>query len=223
MLQRAAGQLATSGCSSSASTSPSSRCTSSGSGHAAPRLHLPAGTGWDGLNLLATIGALLLGARRRWSSSSTSSGACAAGAVAGDNPWGADTLEWATTSPPPAYNFVHLPDRRAAASRCGTSRAGAAGRRPACAIDAREVLVTRMLDAEPDHRERLARAVDLAVPGRDRDHDRCSSARSSPPWAVVWGSMPLAVTLTGWFWPKGRPQRRPVAPRPRLEPATRPA
>jgi hypothetical protein len=26
------------------------------------------------------------------------------------------------------------------------------------------------------------------------------------PWAVVWGSIPIAVTLTGWFWPKGVPE-----------------
>ena len=23
------------------------------------------------------------------------------------------------------------------------------------------------------------------------------------PWAVVWGSLPVAVALIGWFWPKG--------------------
>jgi hypothetical protein len=26
------------------------------------------------------------------------------------------------------------------------------------------------------------------------------------PWAVVWGSLPVAVALTGWFWPKGAPE-----------------
>src|SRR5690606_19163694 len=31
------------------------------------------------------------------------------GAPAGENPWGAHTLEWATTSPPPAYNFARIP------------------------------------------------------------------------------------------------------------------
>ena len=27
------------------------------------------------------------------------------------------------------------------------------------------------------------------------------------PWAVVWGSAPLAVTLIGWFWPKSPPRQ----------------
>ena len=34
------------------------------------------------------------------------------GAPAGANPWGAATLEWATTSPPPEYNFAQLPEVR---------------------------------------------------------------------------------------------------------------
>jgi cytochrome c oxidase subunit 1/cytochrome c oxidase subunit I+III len=32
------------------------------------------------------------------------------GEVAGDNPWDAFTLEWATTSPPPEQNFVRVPE-----------------------------------------------------------------------------------------------------------------
>src|SRR5690606_4261925 len=31
------------------------------------------------------------------------------GAPAGDNPWGAYTLEWATTSPPAPYNVAYIP------------------------------------------------------------------------------------------------------------------
>jgi hypothetical protein len=31
------------------------------------------------------------------------------GAEAGPDPWRADTLEWATSSPPPEYNFAEVP------------------------------------------------------------------------------------------------------------------
>ena len=31
------------------------------------------------------------------------------GEVAGPNPWNADSLEWATSSPPPEYNFAAIP------------------------------------------------------------------------------------------------------------------
>jgi cytochrome c oxidase subunit I len=34
------------------------------------------------------------------------------GEIAGDNPWHAWTLEWATSSPPPPHNFDHLPPVR---------------------------------------------------------------------------------------------------------------
>jgi cytochrome c oxidase subunit 1 len=32
------------------------------------------------------------------------------GAVAGDNPWEATTLEWSATSPPPHANFPSVPE-----------------------------------------------------------------------------------------------------------------
>jgi cytochrome c oxidase subunit I+III len=69
--------------------------------------YLP-GLGWDGLNLLATVGAFLLAFgilvfiwNLFWS--------FLRGEQAGDNPWDADTLEWATSSPPPGYNFPVIP------------------------------------------------------------------------------------------------------------------
>jgi cytochrome c oxidase subunit I len=34
------------------------------------------------------------------------------GQPAGDDPWEGNSLEWATTSPPPSHNFHHLPDVR---------------------------------------------------------------------------------------------------------------
>jgi cytochrome c oxidase subunit 1/cytochrome c oxidase subunit I+III len=67
--------------------------------------------GWGLLNLISTVGAFLLGfsvlvlvwnivvSLRR-------------GAAAGDNPWNAWTLEWATSSPPVEQNFDRLPPIR---------------------------------------------------------------------------------------------------------------
>jgi cytochrome c oxidase subunit I len=68
----------------------------------------PINNGWERLNFTETIGTFILTAgilisiwnyvasRRR-------------GALAGANPWQADTLEWATESPPAAYAFERLP------------------------------------------------------------------------------------------------------------------
>src|SRR5437763_12162185 len=65
-------------------------------------------SGWGRLNLLASVGAGIIGvsillflvnvllSRRR-------------GVVAGANPWLAPTLEWAVSSPPPSYNFFQPP------------------------------------------------------------------------------------------------------------------
>ncbi|HEX8100233.1 MAG TPA: cbb3-type cytochrome c oxidase subunit I, partial [Actinomycetota bacterium] len=67
--------------------------------------------GWDLYNLMETIGGYILAAgilatmvnffysRRH-------------GAVAEADPWGGETLEWATSSPPPDYNFLQIPKVR---------------------------------------------------------------------------------------------------------------
>jgi cytochrome c oxidase subunit 1/cytochrome c oxidase subunit I+III len=68
----------------------------------------PGGIGWDLSNLVSTAGAAVLAAgvlvglinffySRRY------------GAAAGRNPWGADSLEWDSTSPPPVYGFTRIP------------------------------------------------------------------------------------------------------------------
>jgi len=71
----------------------------------------PSGLGWDWLNLVTTIGALvfaggvlLMVINLLWS--------LRRGAIAGPNPWDGPTLEWATPSPPPPYNFEVIPTVR---------------------------------------------------------------------------------------------------------------
>ena len=69
--------------------------------------------GWGALNFLETIGAFILGFSTLfllWNVYVS----LRRGEPAGDNPWDAWTLEWATTSPPPDYNFVTVPPIRSA-------------------------------------------------------------------------------------------------------------
>ena len=67
--------------------------------------------GWNDLNLVATVGSMLIGvAMVPFLVNVLIS--LRSGKLAGANPWDANTLEWATTSPPPPYNFDHLPDIR---------------------------------------------------------------------------------------------------------------
>jgi heme/copper-type cytochrome/quinol oxidase subunit 1 len=68
----------------------------------------PIETGFLPLNIVETIGAFLLGISMlifAWNAVVSWS----KGAAAGNDPWLANTLEWLTTSPPPAYNFGKLP------------------------------------------------------------------------------------------------------------------
>lgn len=66
------------------------------------------GRGWDTWNFLVTVGVffqaagiLIFVGNLLWSSFK--------GKPAGSDPWDAWTLEWSTSSPPPAYNFAEIP------------------------------------------------------------------------------------------------------------------
>ena len=71
----------------------------------------PAGRGWDLPNLISTIGALILAVGTLpfllavWRAMRRPADQPA-------DPWGANSLEWATSSPPPHHNFDRLPPIR---------------------------------------------------------------------------------------------------------------
>jgi cytochrome c oxidase subunit 1 len=162
-------------------------------------------TGWGPLNLVATAGAGLMAVAVLlfvWNVLRSRR----AGVVAGPDPWGGPTLEWSTPSPPPDYNFAFLPVVGGRDPRWtdGADPPHVTGLR----TDRRDVLVTGLLDAVPDHRHELdgpsiwpflaavATTIGLVMV-------------IFTPWGVTVGSVLLLVTFTGWFWPRGHAGRSP--------------
>jgi heme/copper-type cytochrome/quinol oxidase subunit 1 len=68
----------------------------------------PANQGWDTANLVATVGAGVMALSMLIFLGNVLQ-SVRHGQRAGDNPWEAWTLEWATPSPPPEYNFAAIP------------------------------------------------------------------------------------------------------------------
>jgi cytochrome c oxidase subunit I+III len=160
----------------------------------------PAELGWNTLNLVSSLGAALLAAGGAIFIANVVR-SLRAGEEAGDNPWNADSLEWATSSPPPVYNFAELPvveGRHALWDRTSPTPVVVGVR-----SDAREVLVTDVMDAEPIYRDIFpdpsmwpfvtavfSTALFVGV--------------IFTPWGLPIGAIPVTFALIGWFWPKKR-------------------
>jgi cytochrome c oxidase subunit I+III len=176
-----------------------------------------AANGWEGLNLLSTIGAFTVAASMlvfAWNILAS----LRRGEPAANNPWRAAGLEWAAGSPPAPYNFADIPV--------------IASRTPLWETDfpvtivtglpesVRTVLVTRLHDAEPDH---------IGVMPMPSVWPLLAAVATTvlfigtvfTPWALVWGSVPVAITLVGWFWPREDETRkhRAIERKPAAEPS----
>jgi len=155
--------------------------------------------GWDHLNLLSSAGAAVFAASFALLIANVIR-SLRHGELAGDNPWGASTLEWATSSPPPPYNFSRTPvvTHRDPLWADGDNLRVVAG----LSVERREVLLSSIADAEPHTREAspepsiwpLLTAIATTI---------FFIGSIFTPWAVVWGTPPIAVALIGWFWPTG--------------------
>ena len=153
------------------------------------------GLGWDLWNLVASLGSVLIAismivlivnvvtSLRR-------------GRVAGDNPWDASGLEWSTTSPPPVYNFLHTP--LVTGREPLWEAEGVLPVMTGIGVDQREALCTTIVEAEPDIRQPsagptvwplVAAIATTALFIGSIFHE----------WALVWGAVPLAAALVGWF------------------------
>jgi cytochrome c oxidase subunit 1 len=157
---------------------------------------------WSGLNMFVSLSAVILAAGFLLFFIDAIRSAVS-GTAAPANPWEASTLEWATSSPPPPYNFARLPvvgsleplfnNRETLPVASGLS------------VDRRELIVTSVVEALPEARE--------SSPGNSIWPLWSALATTVlliwsifTPWAVVWGSIPVSIALIGWFWPKGTPE-----------------
>jgi cytochrome c oxidase subunit I len=157
---------------------------------------------WHGLNLFVSVSSLvLMGGFLLFFIDVIRS--ARNGLPAGPNPWAAPTLEWATSSPPPTYNFALLPVVRDSNPLWEESESLTVG--GGLSVDRREFIVSSVVEAQPEARE---------TSPRDSIWPFWTAIASSvmliwsifSPWAVVWGSIPIAIALIGWFWPKGSPE-----------------
>jgi cytochrome c oxidase subunit I len=72
------------------------------------RVYTYSNESWEGYNLTSTVGSFVMGIAILvffWNVARTTR----RGQRVGNDPWQADTLEWYTTSPPPAHNFDTVP------------------------------------------------------------------------------------------------------------------
>jgi cytochrome c oxidase subunit 1/cytochrome c oxidase subunit I+III len=165
----------------------------------------PAGMGWDTDNLIVSLGSavfavgiallivnVVVSLRR--------------GAIATDNPWDAPTLEWATSSPPPPYNFPVIPIVASRhplwEDRLGESEARSRLDEGLLLDRGRETIGTSALDGEPNlilemPADSLAPAIlalGLAV--------LFAGALLKAWWLAGAGGAICVGALLVWFWPR---------------------
>ena len=158
--------------------------------------------GWEALNVISTVGAfvlavgilvfladLVIGFRR--------------GVPAGDNPWDAGTLEWATTSPPQPYNFDPLPVVHSRYPLWDAAEDKVETYDFPTHPERREVLGTTVLDAKPEQR------VILPTPTIIPFFTALATAFTFIALMlnivlVPVGGVLIALTVMAWHWPSGR-------------------
>ena len=165
----------------------------------------PANMGWSVQNLIVSLGSGLfaVGVLLFFINVAIS---LRKGARAGANPWGAGTLEWSTSSPPPSYNFAVIP---LVASRhpLWEEALSQGGERSSLSrgllLDqGRETVGTTPLDAEPD--------LILEMPGDSLAPFALTvgltalftGAVLSWWWLAALGGLGCVGALVDWFWPR---------------------
>jgi cytochrome c oxidase subunit 1/cytochrome c oxidase subunit I+III len=166
----------------------------------------PADMGWDAYNLLSSIGALVLVLGILAIVVNVALG-LVGGAPAGPDPWGANTLEWSTSSPPPAYNFARIPVVRSA----DPGWDGLSGPSDLVLPEGHQTPATLPLDADPAAALEMpseslvplvaAAAIALVCVGLIADLD----------WLAIAAGVGTALALAFWHGPRETGPAEPAA------------
>jgi cytochrome c oxidase subunit I+III len=161
--------------------------------------------GWDSLNFLATIGTVILFLSVLLLLANVVS-SLRMPATAPDNPWNAESLEWATSSPPPHYNFKAIPvvEGRDAMWKRSDPMPVVAG----VPKDKHEVLSTTILDAIPEHLSNM--------PGSSPFPFLLAIVTAAGMWGIVYSVLSWwpfcifgGITLIAWYYRNSDTERSP--------------
>ncbi|MDQ3619503.1 MAG: cytochrome c oxidase subunit I [Actinomycetota bacterium] len=167
-----------------------------------------AGLGWEVGNLISSIGAFVLALGVLFTVIAFVRSQ-RSGAPAGNDPWDGETLEWASTSPPPAYNFAAIPTIRSKEPMWDQPELHEQEQKPALGLELAEghqVLITSVLDAKPQAIAHMPHATPwpfaLTMALLVLAYGILLDA-----WLLAGvGAVATMVGLAGWFWPSGETQ-----------------
>lgn len=168
----------------------------------------PGSMGWDLPNLVTSLGSLMFGIGVLMLIYNVLK-SLRHGPAAGPNPWDAPSLEWATSSPPPPYNFTVIPvvgSRHPLWEDRLEDRGGENSRLDAGLVldHGKEALGTTTLDAEPNVILKMPR--DTLVPLYLALAMTVVAAGLAMVnwWVVIVGGACTAASILAWLWPEAR-------------------
>jgi cytochrome c oxidase subunit 1/cytochrome c oxidase subunit I+III len=166
----------------------------------------PSGMGWDVYNLLSSIGAVILVLGTVAILVNVVQG-LASGPPAGPDPWWANTLEWSTSSPPPPYNFAHIPVVRSA----DPGWDGLSGPSELVLPEGHQTPATMPLDADPAAALEMPSESLVPLVAAAAIALVCAGLIADLGWLAIAAGVATAVTLAFWHGPR---ETGPVEPAP---------
>ncbi len=172
----------------------------------------PAGLGWDVYNLISTIGVLIIVpgiAVFMWNVFRS----YRSGEEAGNNPWGADSIEWATSSPPAEHGWSVLPIVRSRHPLWDQERLHSGEESLERFVHGmsqwplrwRAAVIVSMADARPQEVFRVANPSLWPLIAALGVVTIFLAELIKVRWAAAGGALVIVIAVIGWNWPHSAP------------------